>query len=271
MKLAAAVLSIALGASPALFGAMVEGDHSGEVRVVPVRPTPQPDEVEVRFAFPEEGEVKTENPVKTQLRIEAYPLGFNSDFPRAREIRDSDEGQSIHIIVDGKHHFDVNEAIDDISENEEIDFDQIIEAKIPYNLSQGIHILRAFPVRSFGECLKSSASFASTYFYFGKGETNPSIDLSRPYITYNEPEGEFTAKKPILLDFYLSNTQLSQDGYKVRLTIDGKDKRILTEWAPYYIYGLKRGSHTIKLELLSPQGSVLPPLFDDLHQTIIVK
>jgi hypothetical protein len=109
------------------------------------------------------------------------------------------------------------------------------------------------------------------YFYFGETENKPSIDLSRPFLTYNCPEGEFKAGQPILLDFYLSNTQLSSDGYKVRLIIDGRDKRILTDWVPYYIYGLKKGSHTIKLELLSPQGTVLSPLFDDLQQTIVVK
>jgi hypothetical protein len=270
MKLLAAAAYLTLGLS-SLFGATVEGDHSGEIRVIPVKSTPQPDEVAVLVAFPKEGELKTENPVTAQLRVEAYPLGFYSDFPRAREIRNSDVGQSIHIIVDDKHHFDVNEAIDDIAENEEIDFDQIIEVRIPYKLSDGIHVLRAFPVRSYGECLKAENCFASMYFYFGKTENKPSVDLSKPFLTYNCPEGEFKAGQPILLDFYLSNTQLSNDGYKVRLIIDGKDKRILTDWVPYYIYGLKKGSHTIKLELLSPQGTVLPPLFDDLQQIIVVK
>lgn len=269
MKLAAAIVAISLGIGSA-WGATVEGEQTTGVRVIPMKPSPEADEVEVRFAFPLEGEVKTENPVITQLRIEAFPLGFMTDMPRAREIRDSDEGQCIHIIVDGKHHFDINEAIDDISENEEIDFDQIIQAKIPYKLSDGIHILRAFPVRSYGESLKNSRCFAATYFYFGKAASKPSIDLNKPYLTYNAPEGEFSGNKPILLDFYLTNTQLSKDGYKVRLTIDGTDKRILTEWVPHYMYGLKKGSHTIKLELLDPQNKVLAPLFNDLEQKIVV-
>lgn len=267
MKRVAAMLVLCATA----FGAMVEGEKTGEVRVIPVAATPRPDEVEIRFAFPSDGEVKTENPVKVQLRLEAYPLGFNSDFPRAREIRDASRGQSVHIIVDGKHHFDIDEAIDDISENEEIDFDQTLETTIPYTLTDGIHILRAFPVRSFGESLKGGSCFEATYFYFGKAEKKPSIDLSKAFLTYNMPEGEFTGNKPILLDFYVSNTQLSNDGYKVRLTIDGTDKRLLTAWVPYYIHGLKKGSHTIKLELLDPRNNVTPPLFDDLQQTIVVK
>ena len=271
MKLLAAILSISLGISSSLWGARVEGDQTTGVRVIPMKSSPEPDEVEVRFSFPLEGELKTENPVLVQLRLEAFPLGFMTDLPRAREIRDSDEGQSIHIIVDGKHHFDINEAIDDIAENQEIDFDQIIQARIPYKLSNGIHILRAFPAWSYGESLKNPKCFAATYFYFGKTESKPSIDLSKPYLTYNAPEGEFKSDEPVLLDFYLTNTQLSRDGYKVRLIIDNIDKRILTEWVPYFIYGLKKGSHTIKIELLDPQNKVLAPLFNDLQQTIVVK
>jgi len=270
MKLLAAIVSISL-AFGSIWGASIEGQKTNSgVRVIPMKPTPEPDEVEVRFAFPLEGELKNDKPMIVQLRLEAFPIGFVSDFPRAREIRDSDEGQAVRIILDGKHYFDINEAIDDVAENEEIDFDQILETKIPYDLSDGIHILRAFPVRSFGESLKNPKCFASTYFYFGKAEKKPSIDLNRPYLTYNAPEGKFSADQPILLDFYLTNTQLSNDGYKVRLTIDKSDKRILTEWVPYFIYGLKKGSHTIKLELLDPSGKVLPPLFNDLEQTITV-
>jgi len=271
MRLIAALISISLGISSSAWGATVEGKQNGTVRVIPMKPSPEPDGVEVRFAFPLEGEVKTSNPVTTQLRIEAFPLGYKTDLPRAREIRDSEEAQAIHIIIDGKHHFDINEAIDDVAENEEIDFDQIIQATIPYKLSEGIHILRAFPVWSYDECLKGPKCFAAMYFYFGNAESNPSIDLSQPYLTYNAPEGEFKADQPILLDFYLTNTQLSKDGYKVRLTIDGSDKRILTDWVPYFIYGLKRGSHKIQLELLDPQNKVLTPLFKDLEQTIVVK
>jgi len=271
MRLLAAIVSISLGIS-SVWGASVDGQKTNSgIRVIPMKPTPEPDEVEVRFAFPLEGELKSDNPVIVQLRLEAFPIGFASDFPRAREIRDSDVGQALRIIVDGKHHFDINEAIDDVAENEEIDFDQIVAAKIPYNFSDGIHILRAFPIRSYGECLKNPKCFASTYFYFGKVEKKPSVDLNRPYLTYNIPEGEYSEGQPILLDFYLSNIQLSNDGYKVRLTIDGTDKRILTEWVPYFIYGMKKGSHTIKLELLNPNSKVLPPLFNDLEQTIVVK
>lgn len=265
------LLLIALSVSASLMGAIVEGEHSGEIQVIPMERTPEPDEVEVRFAFPHVGEVKTEAPMQVQLRLEAYPLGYDSDFLRAREIQDSEEGQAIHIVVDDKKSFSINEAIDEVSENEEIDFDQTLEATIPYKLSPGLHVLRAFPVRSFGESLKGPRAFSAIYFYFDTKAKTPPIDLSKPFLTYNQPDGSYTFGKPILLDFVLTNAQLSSDGYKVRLTIDNSDKRILTSWVPYYIYGLKKGSHTIKLELLDPQGKLIQPLFDDLERTFMIK
>ena len=255
----------------ALCGAVIEGEHTGDVRVVPVEATPEPSEVELLIAYPKEDEVEEENPVRLQFRLEAYPLGFFSDFTRAREVRDSEAGQALHIIIDGKPPISVNEAIDEISESEEINYDQTIITKVPYNLSKGMHVLRAFLVRSFDESLKGPKTFATSIFYVGHKDSSKTVDLSRPFLTYNQPQGTFNHKQPILLDFIVSNTQLSKDGYKVRLIIDGTDKRLLTEWNPHYIYGLNPGSHTIKIELLDPRGKVLPPLFDDLQQTIVVK
>ena len=99
--------------------------------------------------------------------------------------------------------------------------------------------------------------------------------LDKPYLTYNEPQGEFIVDKrnpkPILLDFYIHNCELSKDGYKVRLTIDNANQRILNSWQPYYIYGLKKGTHKIRLELLDPENSLLPGMFNKVERTIVVK
>lgn len=256
--------------SCALFGADIEGESKTNIRIVSVDPTPEPDQVLTHISFPDNGEVKESNPVTVQIRLEGFPLGIYSDFPRARELRDRKQGQSLHIIVDDKPFIAVNEAIDDTADSEEIDFDQTIEVTIPFKLSDGPHVLRVFPVRSFDESLKGHKAFESTYFYVGKKQGKP-VDLSQPYLTYNQPVGEFESGKPILLDFFLSNAQLSRDGYKVRLTIDGSDKRILTQWIPYYIYGLSKGSHTIKLELLNPLNRVVPGLFGDPQRTITLR
>jgi hypothetical protein len=250
-----------------ILGASIEGDHTGDVRVVPMEATPEPDEVRTRIAFPE-GDMKDESKPFLEFRLEGYPLGIYSKVPRASELRDRGEGQTLHIVIDDQPFIEVNEALEDTADTEEIDFDQLIKIKSPYTLKSGVHVLRVFPVRSFDESLKGNGAFAATSFYVK--EKTGKIDLSKPYLTYNQPQGVFKRNTPILLDFYVTNTQLSKDGYKVRLTIDGRDRRILTEWVPYYIYGLGRGSHSIKIELLDPSNKVVPPLFNDLEKTIRV-
>ncbi len=250
-----------------LFGAHIEGERAGELRVVPVDPTPEPDEVRTLIVFPEEGVTKETIPA-IQIRLEGYPLGVVSDFPRQREVRDRGHGQTLQLLIDNKDPVEINEALYDTADREEIDYDQTIRIKCPYKLSNGLHIIRVYPQRSFDESLKGDGTFASSYFYVNKEKG--SVDLSRPYLTYNMPRGEYSSGKPVLLDFLVANTQLSRDGYKVRLTID-KNKRILTQWIPYYIYGLPKGTHTIKLELLDPDDKVLPGLFpNDGQQTIRV-
>lgn len=253
-----------------LSAAAIEGDRASDIRVVPVEASPEPDSAAVHIVFPKEGEIKSENPVRVQIRVEGFPIGYNSDFQRDKEVRNDKQGQTLHLFVDDRPYFEINEPIEDVTNSEEIDLDQLFITKLPFKLDPGIHILRVIPVRSFGESLKGDECFAASYFYM-KDKKGKAPDLKRPYLTYNEPEGVFSTEKPILLDFYISNTQLSQDGYKVRLTLDGSDKRILTSWTPYYIYGLKKGDHTLKLELLDPEGRVIPSLFNDTQRTITVK
>jgi hypothetical protein len=73
-----------------------------------------------------------------------------------------------------------------------------------------------------------------------------------------------------LLDFYLSNCDLSPDGYKVRLTVDGTMTRVISSWQPYYISGLKKGTHTIRLELIDEKNLLVPGIFNDNQRTITI-
>jgi len=244
--------------------------NPNEIRVVPVDPTPEPDSLKVTIVFPEDDSVKVNNPVRVQLRVEGYPLATDSDFPRSKEVFNSSKGQGIKVVLDERTTFLETEALIDADNDTENYYDQTVTFELP-DLRPGMHILRAFPVRSFGEALKTDNSFATTVFYFQKKKGNQSFDLSAPYLTYNEPQGSFKQNKPILLDFYIQNCQLSKDGYKVRLTIDGNNMRILTQWIPYYIYGLQKGTHTIRLELLDMKNKLVPGIFNDFKQQIEIK
>lgn len=247
------------------------------IQVVPVDPTPDPNEVETRILYPRENESKTSSPVKGQINVAGFALGVDTENqPRRKEIWNDPEGQSLHIFIDNQPYFSVNEAFIDALDSDRVGtyYDQTAEFEIPFKLQPGMHIIRTFPVRSYNESVKSDRAFAASVFYYQEKKDNPQVDLSAPYLTYNEPQGEYDYDKknqPILLDFYLSNCDLSKDGYKVRLTIDNENQRILTSWQPYYIYGLKKGMHKIRLELLDPQNNYISGLFNDVTRTIVIK
>lgn len=259
------------------FGAQLEETTPNPkgVQVVPVDPSPDPDHVETWVLYPKQNEMKRSSPVKGQIHVEGIALGVDTEMPRKREIWNDNEGQSLHIFIDNQPYFAVNEAVIDALDDLENYYDQTAEFEIPFKLQPGMHVIRAFPVRSYNESIKSRRAYAACIFYYQEKKDNPQIDLTQPYLTYNEPQGEYEQNKkniqPILLDFYISNCNLSRDGYKVRLTIDNENQRILTSWQPYYIYGLKKGVHRIRLELLDPKNNVAPGLFNDVTRTIVIK
>lgn len=260
------------------FAAIPEnGKVSGnDIRVVPVNPSPDPNEVETRILYPKYKELKQASPVKGQIRLDGMALGVDTeDNPRKNEIRNDSKGQSLHIFIDNQPYFSVYEALIDALDDVDNYFDLRADFEIPFKLQPGMHVIRTFPCRSYNESVKADQAFTASLFYYQQRTDDSNIDLSKPYLTYNEPQGEFTynaAKpKPILLDFYLSNCTLSKDGYKVRLTIDNATSRILTSWQPYYIYGLQKGLHKIRLQLLSPENKQVPGIFNDTERTISIK
>jgi hypothetical protein len=262
--LSSALIAVATINSPAL------GDDS--IRTVPVDRTPEPQTVALKIAVPKRDEKLQSNPVWIQFRIDGYSLGSNSQFERAEEIFNSDLGQTVHVVIDDEPYFPVNEpALDPYSEGG-FYYNMSYKFEVPFDLKEGRHTIRMFPARSFGESLKGENAFFATEFQLGNSNANFGIDLSKPYLTYNEPSEymHYDGDKPILLDFYVTNTELSADGYKVRLSIDGKAHRILSSWQPYYIYDLKKGKHKIRLELLDENKRAVPGSFNDVERTIVV-
>ncbi|MBS0630161.1 MAG: hypothetical protein JSS30_08090 [Verrucomicrobia bacterium] len=242
------------------------------IRITSEVPTPEPDNVQTTIIFPREGEIEM-NPVNVQVRLLGFPVGTTSDFERRKEIYNDPEGQSLLIFIDNYHPFEVYNSFVDALDQSNVYFDLTLTKLIPYDLDEGMHVIRTFPARSYGEGLKNPQCFKARVFYIGSQIDNLDVNLNAPYLTYNEPLETLTyeAGKPLLLDFYLSNIQLSQDGYKVKVTIDGSVQRILTSWNPYYIWGLKSGQHTIRLQLLNEQNKVEPGIFNDVQRIITIE
>ncbi|NGX62756.1 MAG: hypothetical protein KR126chlam6_00156 [Candidatus Anoxychlamydiales bacterium] len=243
-----------------------------KVQIVPVNPTKQAENVKIYIVYPEENQIDKSSEVWVQLRLRGYPLGNRTNNDRAKEIASSQLGQSIHVVVDNNVYFARTGPSLSPFDEEGNFYEAMYRFKIPYSLSQGQHFLRVFPARSYGESLKEIGSFAATTFYVQNKRKNKEMNLSMPYITYNEPSGflNLKEKEPVLLDFYVTNAALSEDGYSVRVSIDKKVKRKLTKWVPYYIYGLKKGKHTIRLELLDKDMKKAPGYFNDTTRSFTI-
>lgn len=243
-----------------------------EVRIIAVIPTPEPDNVQTTITFPDEDELVPSSPVKMQIRLLGFPTGVPSDFERKNEIYNDPRGQSMLIFIDNQHPVEIYKSFIYSLDENNLYNSLILTTELPFDLKEGMHLIRCFPARSFGEGLKGPGCFKAQVFYFRKKDNPLKINLNAPYLTYNEPLEtlKYQEDLPILLDFYVSNTRLSRDGYKVKVTIDHAIERILTLWVPYYIYGLKKGKHSIRLELLNEKNEVAPGPLNQVERSITI-
>lgn len=263
----------ALFASMMLVSAAVVIADQATIRIMPVARTVESTTISLAIPIPKNGQIVAGNPVWIQLRVDGFALGAaSSQFNRASEVALSKMGQTVHVVIDNMPYFPINEPALDPFDEGGYYYDMSYKFEIPYRLKEGMHTIRAFPARSFGESLKGEKTFYALNFYVGSEKNNSHVDLSGPYITYNEPSNQIYLEedKPILFDFYVCNADLSSDGYKVRLSIDGKIAWTATSWQPFYIYGLKKGKHTARLELIDAENKLVSGSFNDVQQHFTV-
>lgn len=268
-------LLMTLNAPPVFAAQLAEGPpNPSDIRIVRQIPTPEPGEVRTVIEYPEPDAVIEENPITSRIRVSGFPVSTESYFSRRKEIRDDPRGQSIHIFIDNQPYFSIykSSALFDAMDNHELYYRQTFEFDLPFALPPGMHVMQAIPCRSYGESLKAPRAADARVFFFKDKTPNPEMDINAPFLTYNEPQGTFKeSAQPILLDFYLTNCQLSRDGYKVLVTVNGNTTRVLTLWLPYFIYGLKKGTHTIRLQLIDAMNKKVPGLFNDTERTITIE
>ncbi|HKU77067.1 MAG TPA: hypothetical protein VJR02_24360 [Pyrinomonadaceae bacterium] len=62
--------------------------------------------------------------------------------------------------------------------------------------------------------------------------------------------------KPVVIDFSLANAQLKGEGgqFRIRYIVDDEDMRWIDRWEQVVLSGWTEGKHTIRLELIGPDG-----------------
>jgi hypothetical protein len=229
------------------------------IQVVPVSPSAEPEMAGMDVIFPVDQGMCEDNPVDIQLRMRGFLLGDKTSTSRANELENDRLGQYVNVIIDDKLVFTSRgPSIYPLHDDGDY-YQDFYKFSVPFDLKEGKHTMRLFLVKSYGECLRTKDAFVAVEFCVKHNNMDNGINLKAPYISYNQPSANIRYKYsgPVLLDFYLSNCQLSADGYKVKLYVDNKMIMILQRWSPYYIYGLSKGKHNVKLVLLDKNNKEL--------------
>lgn len=189
--------------------------------------------------------------VDFSFEVENYDLGVQTPEAGKNDLANSGKGQHIHFILDN----------DPYSAHYESEFSK--------EIGEGHHVLLAFLSRSYHESVKNAYLVKPITVGEPNGEAP---DLTAPHMFYSRPKGTYSGKdtEKLLLDFFLVNTEISEDGNKVMATINGEDFTI-TEWAPYVIEGLGKGVVTINLKLVDSEGNFIPGPFNDVTRKVTLE
>jgi hypothetical protein len=175
-----------------------------------------------------------------------------------------DPGRHLHVIVDDEPYIPVR----DISQP--IDLLALVRNSLGHELAEGTHVLRVFPSRGHHESVKTAGAFVTTLFHYGRPTPGFTFDPAAPLLTYSRPKGCNRAGR-ILLDFYVSNTELSSDGTRVHYELDGGAVAgDIVRWLPHWFENLPVGEHQIVLTLIGPSGEPIAGPFNRATRTFRV-
>ncbi len=141
------------------------------------------------------------------------------------------------------------------------------------NLTPGYHTVLTFLTRSTRESLKHKLAYDLRAVQVGNASgSEKALNPKAPAIFYNLPRGTYTGDEAdkILLDFYLVNTMLEEEGTNVRLTINNTPFT-LARWAAYTLEGLPMGPNKIMLELIDAEGHLVPGAHTSITKTITLR
>jgi len=97
------------------------------------------------------------------------------------------------------------------------------------------------------------------------GDMESLFNMKQPHLFFYLPQE--STENPIL-DFYLVNTSISEQGNKVKVTINEIDF-IIEKWAAYQIDGLKNNNNTIRIQLIDKSGNLIEGPFNDSGERVL--
>ena len=213
-----------------------------------------PDYADASLQLEQPGDLKIPagGEVNFTFAVTDYELGAQTGGPNASLLANSGKGQHIHFILNNQPY--------------SAHYEPAFAKEIP----NGVHHLVAFLSRSYHESVKNDNSVVVKKLEIGPNAVDSvGLDMEAPTLIYSRPKGTYSGDdtKNLLLDFFVLNTTLSEDGNKVKATINGEEFMI-SEWAPHVVKGLPMGEVTVQLELLDASGNLIPGPFNSVTRTV---
>lgn len=238
------------------------GDGGGDVQIQKGERSPAIEGASAQIMAPTDDEVVDSAGVDITIEADSFETRIQTETERANEIANSGNGQHFHVIVDNQP------------------YQANYDAGTPFDLGTlepGAHTVVAFPSRSYHESVKGRDAYDMVNFYVQADSGSFMLSPNEPAIIYSRPKGRYRRAdaKKIMLDFYLHNVELSEDGYKARYTIaDDEGTEVasvtLTEWRPAFVTGLE-GTYEVNLQLIGSDGNVVPGPFNNTTRKIRVR
>ena len=238
-------------------GGPSSGGDTSQVKIFAEDRSDAVEGAQVRITSPKNEDALDEGTVSLVFEVSGLELGAQTQSQRAGEIANSDRGQHVHLIVNGEPYTAHYE-------------DGTVELK---DLESGLYTVLAFPSRSYHESFKNKGASDLINFCV-QNPQGGCIERTHDVradggegIFYSRPKGEYSGAgaEKIMLDFYLRNLELSEDGPKAKYTVTKKDETdkswsiVLDEWKPAFITGLESGTYIVRLDLVDGSGQVVDP------------
>lgn len=194
--------------------------------------------------------------VMFKFDVANYELTKQTMDMNSGECANSSKGQHIHFILDNKPYQALYTPENTIT--------------LPINTD---HYLLCFLSRSYHLSVKSPDAAVLVHFKIDdKGNYVKMDDPKTPMLFYSRPKGEYTGKdtKNLLLDFYVKNTTLSPDGYKVKVSV-GDTTFTVDKWQPYFIKGAPMGDLKFNIQLVDSTGNAMTGDNTSVDRTVTLK
>lgn len=224
--------------------------QSGELKVYPAEIAKTFPDAALSLQGPKAMQVKKAGEFTFQFAVENYELMQQTPEAAERHCANSQKGQHIHFILNNAP------------------YQAHYQPEFKAELMEGNNVVLAFLSRSYHESIKQENAFILKNFPIG--ENVAPFDVTAKHLFYSRPKGTYEGAdtKRILLDFFLVNTELSEEGYKVKAMIDDEEF-ILNSWQPYFVEGLSMGEHAFRIQLIDANGEVVSGPFNDSGERVI--